>query len=302
MHYIIVDESGAFDWKLIKQKIKDNKVNTTTALQTLYFNEQILAELSQQSIFFVPEVTIIKDVDFLSSAEKIKEHQDIIEYLKADKEIIYLLFTTKKVSKTFNEPDFKIITIEPLTKKNKQTYIENLLHQANLQCSPELIETFIQKVNEDYRVINFECQKINLLKQIGADDDTIMAALSSYNEENIFSLLTAILKKDKASLFKIYESIKNQKEDEIKVIAIIASQLNQALLYKRLVTKGMSSKMISEYLQVTPYVIFNLEKITSGVELKRIQSLMETLLNLELDIKQMRIDKVLGFKNFLVNI
>ncbi len=302
MHYIVVNETDNFDWEIIKREINDVSLNEKKNINFVTYDDNLLTNISQQLLFDIPEVTVIKDASCFSSEEKIKQNQELLSWIAHDDAMIYVFVTNKKVSKAFKQTNFKEITIEPLTKKNKKKYIDELLKQNNLKLSPQLYDVLIERLNEDYLVINNEINKIKLLQLENQPDAIIMDAICNYNEQNIFHLLESIMTKNTSKLMEIYEDIKLKKQDEIAVINIIASQINQLLMFKKLKQQGYDNNKIATLLGVAPFVIMNLNKLTTNTNLADIQKIMDAFYQLELDIKNMKVDKVLGFKNFLLNL
>ena len=302
MHYIIINETDTFDWTLIKQLINDETLNTKQNINIVDYDDNLLTNISQQMLFDVPEVTVIKDADFLSSEEKIKANAELISWMEHDNSVIYVLETNKKVSKSFHSKAFKQLTLEPLNKKNKKKFIDDQLKAANLKVSPHINEILNERLNEDYGIIQNEIEKVKLLKLANQDDAMIEKVICNYNEQNIFHLMDSVLTKNTTKLMEIYEDIKLKKQDEIAVINIIATQINQLHLYKKLKMQGYDNTKIASMLGVAPFITSNLSKLTANISLEQISKMMDQFYQLELDIKNMQVDKVLGFKNFLLNL
>ncbi len=298
MQWIINNESNS-DYSLtINEIIKELNISDEHIL-SISFDENTLNKISQKSLFNDYKLIIIKEVDFISSKEKVKKQQELIDYILKDN-VNYILITNKKPLLELNE-NFKILNIEQLNNKNKEKYINNLLLEKKLVLSEKIIDSLKNKLPDNFLIIRNEINKLALLLITNNNEDDLINSIANYNDENIFNLLNFIFDSDINNVLKIYENLKQKKQDEFQIIATLAYQINQILFIKKMLMSGKSSKMIQEILHIQPFVFNNIKRLCDKNDLAKIMKFVDNLFNLELDIKSMKIDKVIGFKNFLLN-
>lgn len=297
MNWIIVSE----DKVSINEKINEIIENIQTS-DVIYhhYHDDIINQISQNSLLINPKLLIIKDAFFLNNEKKIIDNSKLIEYIIKD-DTNYIL-TTNKIVNNFKYNQFQIIIPEIIDKKNIKKYIEKQCHKKEINISSNLLNYLINMINFDKGIINNEIAKIALLKKNNFDEENIKKIICNYSEENIFKLVEAIIIKDKNAIFKIYDDLKLRKQDEIVLITILTNQLNQLLLIKKLLLEKYTIKTIAKILSLPEFVVINNTKILQKIDIDQIKKICEDFFLLEYKIKKMKIDKVLGFKNYLISL
>lgn len=264
--------------------------------------------LEMPSMFNEHKLLIIKDAKFLSAGQEALLENEI-------KKIDELL----KIS---NLSDLiLIINEESIDKRRKIIKIATQIIEANIQninpkqwvikycqhhdkyISDELASLIIYRVGKDLSMLTNELNKLILYQNNNSitrqDVDDIILKIT---EESIWDLIDATLNNDKISMLKITNDLIYQKEDPVKIYITIASQyrfLLNIVLYKN---QGIPTHELANKMGVHPYRVEKaLDKATMFDE-RMLFTLLDSLYELDVNVKTGILDKELAFKEWLINL
>ena len=122
-------------------------------------------------------------------------------------------------------------------------------------------------------------------------------------DENVFSLTSAILQKDRQKIFSIYKDLMVLNEEPVKLIVLIAGQFT-SLMYqvKLLDRKGYNDKEIGKILAINPYRLKYIRQEGKDFDLDELLKRLNDLAKLDEAIKTGKIDKKIGLELFLIKI
>lgn len=303
MNYIIYYEN----FYLVKNEI--NKITTSLNVSkdeilTYKFitSDDILFKIKQLSLFTIPKLIIIEDANIFSTGEMIKQQSEIINFVTNEKAISFLFITDAKISKTFKNDNFKISVLENITNKSKKKFIDNLLKEKELNLDVNIYDKLLESLNDDPMVINNEIMKLKLLSTMNPTNDELANIISNYNSDNIFKFFEYLLWKKESLVWTLYEELKLKKTDEIQIINLLASQVVNAILYKKLVSRNIDNYQIATLLALPIFVINMYKNTFLKYNINNLTTIALELYKLEKDIKLSRIDKVIGFKNYIIQL
>lgn len=215
--------------------------------------------------------TIIKD--------KLDERKKIVKNLKQKKQI-----------KEFN----KLANIDEFIKKEFDSY----------QIGKKEITLLLDRVGDNLNLLHQEIQKIKLYKDtdLVITEDDIIELTHKNVDTDIFNLIENIVRKNKNSALESYKEMIRLGEEPIKIIIMLANQFRLIYQARNLYKKGYSEKDISSLLGVHPYRIKL--AITKGNQFQdtTLLSYLTCLSELDMNIKNGKIDKELGLELFILNL
>ena len=163
------------------------------------------------------------------------------------------------------------------------------------------VDLFIKIVGNDLMILNQEAIKLMTYKSdkvINRED--VLALCSSNSNNDIFDLINAVVNKDKDSALTVYSNLIKCNEEPIKIIITLANQFRLIYQCKELYKKGNSEDSISKILDVHPYrVKLALEK-SRNYSSNVILNYLESLADIDNNIKSGVIDKNLAFELFVL--
>lgn len=119
-------------------------------------------------------------------------------------------------------------------------------------------------------------------------------------QDNVFELSKAIMIKNLTLAYQIYQDLTTLKHDPVSLIPAIAWQYRlmfQILNYQQ---QKLSIAAIKEKLQISDYVFDKALQYASLTNQQQVMELLDSLAQLDQDIKTGRKDKQLGFEMFLI--
>ena len=277
------------DYSLIKYDLEENSIL------------QVVDELNTVDLFSPKKIVIVYSFSKIE-----KEHEDyLVRYIeKSEDSNILILVTTeklderKKLTKLLKAKS-KIIDT---TNTNVDTYIKEELKDYKIDFGAlSLLKDY---TNNNYNKI---CQEINKLKMLKLDEkvitkDDVTSVVRKSFDKNIFDFTNAINEKNKKKMFDIYYELIENKEDELKILGVLAN--NFRLLYKVKILKDIKSE--SELMSLlnikNPKRLYILKQETYKYDKNDLLRYLKELSELDIKIKSGLIDKKLGMEVFLTKI
>lgn len=210
----------------------------------------------------------IKQPVFLTSdAKKAKVKHDIDGFLKylanPLPSTVLVIFAPypklderKKVTK-FLKKTATVIDAKKRTPEQAQREVQRAFQQANVKLAPDALTSLMQRTAGDLTAM---MAAVPILLTYALQAQTItaeaVAALVPQNlEENVFSLVDAVLAQQVTKALTIYDELLLQKEEPLKINAILVGQFRLLLQIKILQKSGYSQGNLAQVLKIHPYRI-----------------------------------------------
>ncbi|WP_208558693.1 DNA polymerase III subunit delta [Marinilactibacillus kalidii] len=207
----------------------------------------------------------------------------------------------KKITKTLLKKA-ELINIEPMNEKGISDIVKSTSEQAGYSIDTKALEKLIQLTDRNLSKSMMELEKLMIYHQ---EDKQI--SLSSVEElvpktleQNIFELNDLVLSKEVQRSIELYQDLLTQKEDPIKIIALMIGQFRLLLQVKILRRKGYQQADIAKILKVHPFRV----KLALQKEKKFEQSVLSKahhqLIDADYLIKSGRVDPELQVELFIM--
>jgi len=298
--YLIYSQNLNFIKEEINKITKDKDIVKYDMLETSI--KEAIDDLLTMSLFSDRKVVICNNCEFLTSNQDIE--YDISSLLniidkKIDNELILTVDKLDERKKIVKELKSKVIVIT-LDNDNYFEFVSNELKDYNVK--KDLVEFIIEYVGKNYDILKSEIDKLKIYKD---EDKTItkediLAICSKKNNEDIFELVEAIVKKDYDKAFLLYEDFVNNKEEIIKLLIILANQFRLIYQSKNMYQSGYTELDISKQLDVHPYRV-KLAK-QSNISEKEALFYLNKIADLDIKIKTNQINKNLVFELLILDI
>lgn len=171
---------------------------------------------------------------FVARVEKLDERKKLTKLLKKQAVVIE--------AKRPSESEF-LKWIETKAQENGFT-IEQAADKRLMELTSGNLTTAMNELDK-LMLYQFESKKIAL-------DDVEKLVVRSL-EQNIFLLLDKLIARDTAGALRIYYDLLKQKEEPIKIVALVASQFRLMNQLKLLEKKGVSAQQAAGILKVHPF-------------------------------------------------
>lgn len=256
-------------------------------------------------------VVMIKDAYFLTaSKEKVKVEHDLKQleaYLEQPSpETVFIIVAPyeklderKKLVKLAKK-NGEFVNGEPLVDKDLKLWILDRAKENKVDIAEEAAERLIELTSADMMLIASEMKKLSLFAGEGKTitKEIVEELVPRSLEQNIFALVDGVMKKEMNKAWAIYLDLLKQKEEPLKIIALMARQFRILYQVKQLASQGYSQKQIAGQIKQHPYVVkLALGQIRSFKDEELLHQLDE-LATLDYEIKSGKIDKELAVELF----
>lgn len=250
---------------------------------------------------------------FLSSERsKVQTEQDLKEfevYLKnPSKSTILVVFAPyekldqrKKITKILKKQAV-VIDAQPLKEKEVEKYIRDTIRNEDYTISSEAFELLIQLTDAQLSTVVSELPKLFLYSKEtkSITKQAVEELVPKSLEQNIFALNEMVLKKNTAGALALYQDLILQKEDPIKINAIMTGQFRLLLQVQILLTKGFQQNEIAKIIKSHPYRVKLAAQQIRKLSLASLLKAYEGLIEIEYRLKTGQGDRKMQFELFIL--
>ena len=265
-----------------------------------------LEDLDTYSFLSSKKVIIIKNI--LSSLTLENEKKHLIKYLENPSSDNLLIMTSDKMdTKTFSKKlkSLKTLKYQKL-ETNPVSFAKNILD--GYKISNMDLSYLAELCNNDITKLNSECEKLMMYKidtkEIVREDITnlVVKKLGDSNEI-LFSLVKAIMSKDKRQALKLYNDLKAYQIDANSIIGLMASQMKLVSQIKVLKEKNLNVSQIQQNLNLkSSYQVKKLSEYIYSYSYNDIKTFFNKLFNLDYSIKTGKVDSSNAIELLIINL
>ncbi len=312
MIYVLYGTEKFLMQKEVNKIINDNQVSTfNVSNYDLIIDslKDIIDDALTISLFDEKKVIIVDNCYLItgSTVKKDKEDkaEDLLKYFEHINSDCIMIFLTdneklderKKVVK-------KLHSVATIKSFNKATNPNNIVKEwlKDFKIDYNTLNLLIDRVGTDLGILDQEIEKIKVYKdkELEITKEDVLALTSKNIDIDIFELINKIVEHNIDSAMEIYYEMLKRNEEPIKILIILANQFRIMYQAKELYSKGYSGNDIAKILEIHPYRIkLALEK-NYNYSSKQLLSYLETLANLDYNIKVGNIDAALGLELFIM--
>lgn len=298
----------------IKKEYDCNETN----MNYTYYNGQrddlndLIEDLHTVPFLSDYKMVVLEHPIFLTT-KKLKKDQKINEEIfekcldfKSD-QVIFIIFydqndfdkRKKIVKRLFKEAT--IFTFEKLNHYKLKEEVRKMIKKNQCDITEDALELLLIYIPNELLKAKIEVEKLCLYTN-HITKEAIELLVSKPLEEDVFSLSTAILKKDRHKMMAIYKDLMVLQVEPIQLIALIASSLRLLYQVKLLDRKGYNDKEIGQIIGANPFRLKYVRNDGKDFEIDELLQILDQLSNLDVNIKTGKIDKKLGFELFMLKI
>lgn len=226
------------------------------------------------------------------------EHSVIVFVVYAEK-----LDERKKIVKAMKASG-TALSFMPLGGGELVQWVVHEVEKRGCRIGKEAAEVLIAAGGVHMAALAAEADKLCLYAGAGGTIDTaaVEQLVARSTEQNVFAMVEhiAALRLEKA-LGIFYELLK-QREEPIKIAALIARQFRIMMQVKELGRQSYSQQQIASQLGLHPYVVKLAGEQARKFEAGRLRDILSELAELDYRMKSGGVDKVLGLELFLLKL
>lgn len=277
---------------------------------------QEVVEEAETLPFMVPRKLIyVKDSSLFTAAKesgKLEHRVDaLLDYMSNPAEYSVIVFMVhhdklderKKLVKAAKSSGV-VLSFSQLNGDELMKWVEQETSRRHCQMAPGAADTLIRNAGTQLQTLSAELDKLCLYAGEGAQitSEIVDQLVARTTEQNIFVMIEDIanLRLDKA-LGIFYELLK-QREEPIKIAALITRQFRIILQVKDLSAQSYSQQQIASQLSLHPYAVKIAAEQARKFDSRQLKDIIHRLTELDYMMKTGRVDKVLGLELFLLRL
>lgn len=272
--------------------------------------KDVLEECSYNDLFGNKKLVVLNNANFLTGKTTLND-DSLESYVNNPNELTILILKVnedklderKKLVKLLKEKS-TLKAYKSLDIKDINIYIKNYLLNEGYKIDNNIIPLIASRINGNTKVINSELDKLMLYKisdKIITKDD-VLKVITKYEEDNIFKLVDAVIKKDKPSIFTLYKGLIDNKEEPAVIMSLLSNNLRIILQSGILYKDGYSKDKIASYLKEHPYRISLALENSRLIEKKELINDLNKLAILDYQIKSGEVDRFKGLEAFFIEL
>jgi len=298
-------------------KIVKNNPYTSFDLNAISLDD-ILEEASYFSLFDEKKYMIIKNATIFGSTKKkitdeektAKKDEKLINYLEEPNPNTVLIFTLnnkidskKKICKIIKEKH-KLIQIDDLKPKEIHNKINAYLKEEGYKCDTNLLYYIINNSQNNYDLSLNEIDKIKLYYKKGCQikEEDVYHIVSHNIEDNNFKFIDTVINKDIKNAFKIYDDFMLQKVEPIMLISMLAKEIRNMLLVKKMVMTKNKKEMMQTLGINYEFQIDKLINNSYSFKENVLENFLILLCDLDYKIKRGKIKSKLALEMFILKV
>ncbi|MDQ0254333.1 DNA polymerase-3 subunit delta [Evansella vedderi] len=308
-HYIIEDTLHL----LIKQVLTEEEREFNLSKFDM---KEYPIELAVEEAYTFPfmggkRVVIVKDAFFFSASKDTGKMEHDLKKLEAylqepAPETVFVILAPydklderKKIVKLAKK-NGQFLDGSPLEERDLKLWVMDRGKENNVHFNEDAIEHLITLTGAQLMLMASEIKKISIhIGEGGTITKELVEELVPRSlEQNIFALVEGVVKREIDKSWKIYLDLLKQKEEPIKIIALMVRQFRILYQVKQLSQQGYSQKQMASQLKLHPYVVKLAGNQARQFKDEELLGVLNDLANMDYEIKTGKIDKVLAVELF----
>ncbi|HET7628397.1 MAG TPA: DNA polymerase III subunit delta [Bacillales bacterium] len=222
-------------------------------------------------------------VIFSGSYEKLDQRKKIVKRLKKNGELLSFSTENEKV-------------IFELLRERAETYGAVLTQQAN--------ERLLQLVGPHLSRLIGEIDKMALYAGDGGEitADVVDLLCAKTLESNVFALVDRVVRRNLPEAFVILNDLIKQKEDPIRLLALLVRQFRIIFQVKQLKESGYTQGQMAKRLSLHPYAVKVAAQQGKGFEKERLLQWLSEMTETDFAMKTGKMDKRLALELILTKL
>lgn len=259
------------------------------------------------------KVIIVKNPRFLTKEASPIKHDPttLIKYLKnpVDTTVLiidaigYKLSDDLEVVNAFKKYAY-IVDTQDLEPVEYKAWVKRLFAVNNIDIKDEALNLLIEYVKKDS--VRMEQEVNKLMSYVGPGNKVgeldVKELVIPSVDDAVFSLIKAIVAKDKKEVIKIYNSLSNNTQDIMGIISMLSSTFVDLLSTAKLLNEGYKQGEIASLFKISNGRAYYLVNDAKSFEIATLEEYVVKLSKLDYQIKSGQMDKKLGIELILLSI
>ncbi|USS86430.1 DNA polymerase III subunit delta [Fructilactobacillus cliffordii] len=258
-------------------------------------------------------VVVIQNAAFLTGmkgkATGKQELDDLTAYLQNPSPATVLvvfapyekLDNRKKVTKQLKK-SATLIDLNAISERETTEFVRHFIQKQDYQIEPDAVSELFARTQGDLTLIMNELQKLFLFcrEQHVITVDAVNQLVAKSTTQNVFDLSDDLLAGKTNTAIEFYHELLMQREDPIKINALLESQFRLLLQVKILQQHGQSQAHMAQMLKVHPYRIKIASRMIARFSVSYLEESFAALVEIEHKLKSSTVNPELLFEMFAI--
>lgn len=209
----------------------------------------------------------------------------------------------KKIVKALKQ-SATTLAFAPLGASELPAWVGKKASARGVRMEQDAIECLLERVGGNCALLASEIEKLSLFAGKGGTirRDTVERLAIRTSEQNVFQLVEEIAKLRLERAITIFHDLLKEKEEPVKLLALIARQFRLMLGAQELSRQGLSQGQIASRLGAHPYAVRMAGEQAKRFRPETLGRILAELADLDFAIKSGRMDKVLALELFILRL
>ncbi len=251
--------------------------------------DEIAPRLTTRNLFSTNQVFVLED-DKVTSEMDYKELRKLV-----GKNTLILVFKDiDKRKKLFKSGSDAITVFEKFSDSQLIWYV-----QKTLDVDDDLAAMIARYSGNDVARIENECAKLKILGT-EVTEELVKELVHPPVEDRIFDMVDLVAKRNKDQVFNLYYDLIELKTSPIQIIGLLYGKFRQVFMVQSYIS--LNNNEIMGKTGLPPFQVNNARLLVGAFQVEELLSFMQTIQQVEVDIKTGMVDQYVGMENLLVEI
>ncbi|NEZ40966.1 DNA polymerase III subunit delta [Paenibacillus alvei] len=274
--------------------------------------EAVVAEAETMPFLVQRKIILVKDQTVFASGKDGKiEHQTerLLEYMDnpMDTSIVVFLVQADKLDerkKTVKKAKAAgaVLPFLPLSADELILWVRKEAEKHGCAIEDEAVRTVLNNAGTNLQTLSAEIEKCCLFTGTGGTVvvDTIHSLIAKNTEQNVFQLVEDIIKRRADRALDTLHELLKQKEEPIKIMALIVRQLRIMVQVKELTSRSFSQQQAASQLGMHPYAVKMAYEQARDYDSNMLTKWIAEAAELDYEMKSGQVEKTLGLELFIM--
>lgn len=274
---------------------------------------QVIEDAETAPFLSPVKVIVAEEARFFTGAkEKTGADHDtelLLEYLRRPAEHSVLIFTVqadklderKKIVKAVRDLNGVVDCAVPGAGE-LHAWISRQAADLDFRIEPDAVEFLVLNTGARLQQLRVELEKLSAYAGKGgtiSKEDAMQVVVRSA-EQNVFDMIDEIVAGRTGRAVAMLHELIRQREEPVKIVALLVRQFRIILQAKELAERGMSHQQMAGLIGVHPYAAKLAVQQGSRYSFRQLAAILDRLADLDYRMKTGKVDKVLGLELFLL--
>lgn len=215
-----------------------------------------------------------------------------VSFVKEIPESCHLIFAEREVDKRGRlykavKDCGYCVQMQRQSQKDLERWVVNGFWKNGLKITQDALDLFLQKTGDDMENIRMEMDKLSgyCMGKEGITAEDVEEICTQRLENRVFDMTQAVAEGKQKKALELYYDLLALKESEMKILFLIARQMNQLLCVRELMGTGMGKDGIAAKMKLHPFVAGKLIGQARQFTAEQLRSCVEQCVSLEEAVK-----------------